>query len=457
MKDVFRKQKLESREIPSSSGKLKEKNKRVKKLQSAATVQVKDGDAGSQIAGAGKHGVRNGLVDGGRSGKKTESTHNVKEEITVVPSETEKATQQKSKKRKYCHVVGQSPRPESDPINPEQEPLKKKKKGKKKSKGTEEREEEKEEEVIVMEEASVKAEEGAKSTKKEKKRGKKGEIKDSGGARVDTCIHPCEPTNQPVEIETIVTKKIIDTEDAVPSTPGAARAIMGSTPKTEIKSKSSPVLISDDGLKKKKKKEKKKKQKPTPPLESIVTHPESNASSPPGADKGLSAALNGDSLKTTSQPKSKTEVVDIDSDSTPEMEKKDVEADLATNGTPEPVQPIHTKSGLSEANLQQLSKRGSFQNSQKTEHGRPGRKSTGSQPGTPFKRVQEDYITYGNERLMDNSFHTKNDTYGVRAHQDLVVTKGKGFRKEKTKKKRLNHHGGKLNYEVNSYQFSDSD
>lgn len=88
---------------------------------------------------------------------------------------------------------------------------------------------------------------------------------------------------------------------------------------------------------------------------------------------------------------------------------------------------------------------------------RSGRRCIEHQPGTPFKRVMEGQISFENECLMDNSFHSKNDTYGIRAHHDLVMTKGKGFRKEKTKKKRLNHHGGKINYEVNSYQFSDSD
>lgn len=108
-------------------------------------------------------------------------------------------------------------------------------------------------------------------------------------------------------------------------------------------------------------------------------------------------------------------------------------------------------------NRQDRSARQSFEKTQGIRLPRTGRRSSGSQPGTPFKRVQEDNITFENDCLMDNSFHTKNDTYGVRAHHDLVVTKGKGFRKEKTKKKRLNHHGGKLNFDVNSYQFSDSD
>lgn len=113
--------------------------------------------------------------------------------------------------------------------------------------------------------------------------------------------------------------------------------------------------------------------------------------------------------------------------------------------------------GSSTLNQQKPASRKSFEKLQGNGLPRSGRRSVEHQTGTPFKRVLEDQISFENECLMDNSFHSKNDTYGIRAHHDLVVTKGKGFRKEKTKKKRLNHHGGKINYEVNSYQFSDSD
>lgn len=86
---------------------------------------------------------------------------------------------------------------------------------------------------------------------------------------------------------------------------------------------------------------------------------------------------------------------------------------------------------------------------------RTRRQSGGSQPGTPFKRVREDNVQFLDDKLRDNSFYSKNDTYGGKAHNDLIVTKGKGFRKEKTKKKRLNHHGGKLGNQVNSFKFPD--
>jgi hypothetical protein len=39
-------------------------------------------------------------------------------------------------------------------------------------------------------------------------------------------------------------------------------------------------------------------------------------------------------------------------------------------------------------------------------------------PNTPFQRVKEDEITYKDDRLRDNTFFSKGDTYGVKAHQD---------------------------------------
>lgn len=55
-------------------------------------------------------------------------------------------------------------------------------------------------------------------------------------------------------------------------------------------------------------------------------------------------------------------------------------------------------------------------------------------------------------RLKDNTFLSKGgsvNSYGFKAHQDLIVTKGKGFRHEKTKKKRGSYRGGQI--DLNSY------
>lgn len=100
---------------------------------------------------------------------------------------------------------------------------------------------------------------------------------------------------------------------------------------------------------------------------------------------------------------------------------------------------------------------GNLENTNAIHETRKRRQSGDSEPALPFKRVRESDIVFKHDELRDNSFYSKNDTFGQKAHKDLVVTRGKGFRKEMTKKKRLSHHGGKLNYQVNSFKFPDDD
>ena len=75
----------------------------------------------------------------------------------------------------------------------------------------------------------------------------------------------------------------------------------------------------------------------------------------------------------------------------------------------------------------------------------------------PFRRVHSDKIEIKNPKLRDNSY--KNfDTWGAKANKDLIVTQGKSFRHEKTKKKRGSYKGGQINVGVNSIRFgSDSE
>merc|ERR1712217_595045 len=80
----------------------------------------------------------------------------------------------------------------------------------------------------------------------------------------------------------------------------------------------------------------------------------------------------------------------------------------------------------------------------------PKRKSN-----TPFRRVVAEEIEV-DPRLADNSANSSFDTWGAKATQDLIVTKGKSFRHEKTKKKRGSYKGGPINMGVASIKF-DSD
>ncbi|KAF3196664.1 hypothetical protein TWF106_003519 [Orbilia oligospora] len=71
----------------------------------------------------------------------------------------------------------------------------------------------------------------------------------------------------------------------------------------------------------------------------------------------------------------------------------------------------------------------------------------------PFSRINIEKITYEDDALKDNSFNGA--TYAQRAHEDLIVTRGKGFTKEKNKKKRGAYRGGAIDFAPKSYKFKD--
>jgi len=78
-------------------------------------------------------------------------------------------------------------------------------------------------------------------------------------------------------------------------------------------------------------------------------------------------------------------------------------------------------------------------------------------PNTPFQRIKAEEITFHDQRLQDNTFVARNgalNDYGARAHRDLIVTRGDGFRKEKNKKKRGSYRGGEITMESHSIKFT---
>jgi len=64
----------------------------------------------------------------------------------------------------------------------------------------------------------------------------------------------------------------------------------------------------------------------------------------------------------------------------------------------------------------------------------------------PFSRVRKDVKV--DPRLASNEFIARNDVWGQKAHEDLIVTKGKGFTKEKNKKKKGSYRGGPIDTSV---------
>ncbi|CAN1231674.1 Nucleolar and coiled-body phosphoprotein 1 [Linum grandiflorum] len=77
-----------------------------------------------------------------------------------------------------------------------------------------------------------------------------------------------------------------------------------------------------------------------------------------------------------------------------------------------------------------------------------------------FQRVKADEVVFSDERLKDNSYWAKDGAeigYGAKAQEVLGQVKGKGFRHEKTKKKRGSYRGGQIDQNTHSVKFNYSD
>jgi hypothetical protein len=57
--------------------------------------------------------------------------------------------------------------------------------------------------------------------------------------------------------------------------------------------------------------------------------------------------------------------------------------------------------------------------------------------------------------VASNAYNAGESNYGAKAHKDLIVTRGDGFRKEKQKKKRGSYKGGVIDFEARSFKFAD--
>jgi len=89
-------------------------------------------------------------------------------------------------------------------------------------------------------------------------------------------------------------------------------------------------------------------------------------------------------------------------------------------------------------------------------NGIPSTDSTPSsnKKNTPFKRVTDEDEQLLKQQFADNSFESKRgDEWGKKANEILSQVKGKGFRHEKTKKKKGTYRGGSIDVGVNSVKF----
>nr|GMC92295.1 suppressor protein SRP40 [Ipomoea batatas] len=85
-----------------------------------------------------------------------------------------------------------------------------------------------------------------------------------------------------------------------------------------------------------------------------------------------------------------------------------------------------------------------------------------SEPRTvnAFQRVKVDEVEFVDDRLRDNSYWAKGGAdsgYGAKAQEVLGQVRGRGFRHEKTKKKRGSYRGGQIDLQSHSIKFNYSD
>ncbi|CAN6335049.1 unnamed protein product [Urochloa humidicola] len=79
---------------------------------------------------------------------------------------------------------------------------------------------------------------------------------------------------------------------------------------------------------------------------------------------------------------------------------------------------------------------------------------------TAFQRVKLEEVKFADERLQDNSYWAKGGAetgYGAKAQEVLGQVRGRGFRHEKTKKKRGTYRGGQIDLQTHSIKFDNSD
>ncbi|KAF8102620.1 hypothetical protein N665_0198s0315 [Sinapis alba] len=86
--------------------------------------------------------------------------------------------------------------------------------------------------------------------------------------------------------------------------------------------------------------------------------------------------------------------------------------------------------------------------------------SNSKEPKKPFQRVNVEEIIFTDDRLKDNSYWAKDGAdsgYGAKAQEVLGQVRGRGFRHEKTKKKRGSYRGGEIDLQSHSVKFEYSD
>lgn len=80
-------------------------------------------------------------------------------------------------------------------------------------------------------------------------------------------------------------------------------------------------------------------------------------------------------------------------------------------------------------------------------------KASGRTTNIPFSRIDMNKIQYANDALRTNAYVGPDNEFGAQASVDLLKTRGKGFTKEKNKKKRGAYKGGNIDQTTRSFRF----
>lgn len=223
--------------------------------------------------------------------------------------------------------------------------------------------------------------------------------------------------------------------------------------KAEVTTDKSKRLQADDRKKTKKDKKASAETAPNPKVKAPVTAASSSevssSSSPSSEESKAEPAPSKKTKKAKTEESSPPRKTSTDSSATLEhSETKQAPAvpsgssassssssSSDTDSTPPPKKSITTTKKKSKSKTKSKDDPAPSTNGEKADSEKPPKKKN-----APFSRIPQD--TQVDPRMASNAYVPYD--YAERAHQDLIVTKGKGFTKEKNKKKRGSYRGGAI-------------
>ncbi|KAJ2386563.1 jun-like transcription factor [Coemansia sp. RSA 2603] len=206
------------------------------------------------------------------------------------------------------------------------------------------------------------------------------------------------------------------------------------------------------------KKEKSKDKKRLVKKESSSSDSESSSSSDSDSSSSSNSS-SSDSDPSSSSSSSDSDSSSSDSDSSSSSSSSSASESVADTSATNKSENDDTPSKKRKASTEILGKHTGepAKNKADINTNRPAKRGEANDgPKVPFCRIRPEDVVYADERLKDNRYMAKGgveNDFGYKAHRDLIVTRGKGFTKEKNKKKRGSYSGGKITMVSHSIKF----